>query len=212
MKGLIIKDLYILKGTIATTLTILAILIVYCLFRGYGIGLVIIPTLVFAATTTSSLKLDWAVNWDKKALTMPINRKLIIQSKFLELVCLCIIGAIIGGISANIQNIFTNALSNYMILNFGLLSLALGIIGGSFHIMLVYRFGGKSLENSEILLFVAYGISVGVMGVLMWGLKFVYIINFEAFSVVPIIILLASIIISICAYKLTFIIYAKKEL
>jgi hypothetical protein len=212
MKGLIIKDLYILKGTIATTLTILAILIVYCLFRGYGIGLVIIPTLVFAATTTSSLKLDWAVNWDKKALTMPINRKLVIQSKFLELVCLCIIGAIIGGISANIQNIFTNALSNYMILNFGLLSLALGIIGGSFHIMLVYRFGGKSLENSEILLFVAYGISVGVIGVLMWGLKFVYIINFEAFSVVPIIILLASIIISICAYKLTFIIYAKKEL
>jgi hypothetical protein len=212
MKGLIIKDLYILKGTIATTLTILAILIVYCLFRGYGIGLVIIPTLVFAATTTSSLKLDWAVNWDKKALTMPINRKLIIQSKFLELVCLCIIGAIIGGISANIQNIFTNALSNYMILNFGLLSLALGIIGGSFHIMLVYRFGGKSLENSEILLFVAYGISVGVMGVLMWGLKFVYIINFEAFSVVPIIILLAAIIISMCAYKLTFIIYTKKEL
>lgn len=212
MKGLIIKDLYILKGTIATTLTILAILIVYCLFRGYGIGLVIIPTLVFAATTTSSLKLDWAVNWDKKALTMPINRKLVIQSKFLELVCLCIIGAIIGGISANIQNIFTNALSKYIILNFGLLSLALGIIGGSFHIMLVYRFGGKSLENSEILLFVAYGISVGVMGVLMWGLKFVYIMNFEAFSVVPIIILLAAIIISICAYKLTFIIYAKKEL
>jgi hypothetical protein len=168
--------------------------------------------LVFAATTTSSLKLDWAVNWDKKALTMPINRKLIIQSKFLELVCLCIIGAIIGGSSANIQNIFTNALSNYIILNFGLLSLALGIIGGSFHIMLVYRFGGKSLENSEILLFVAYGISVGVMGVLMWGLKFVYIMNFEAFSVVPIIILLAAIIISICAYKLTFIIYAKKEL
>jgi hypothetical protein len=78
--------------------------------------------------------------------------------------------------------------------------------------MLVYRFGGKSLENSEILLFVAYGISVGVMGVLMWGLKFVYIMNFEAFSVVPIIILLAAIIISICAYKLTFIIYAKKEL
>jgi hypothetical protein len=182
------------------------------LFRGYGIGLVIIPTLVFAATTTSSLKLDWAVNWDKKALTMPINRKFIIQSKFLELVCLCIIGAIIGGISANIQNIFTNALSNYIILNFGLLSLALGIIGGSFHIMLVYRFGGKSLENSEILLFVAYGISVGVMGVLLWGLKFVYIINFETFSVVPIIILLAAIIISICAYKLTFIIYAKKEL
>ena len=212
MKGLVIKDLYILKGTIATTLTILTILIVYCLFRGYGIGLVIIPTLIFAATTTSSLKLDWAVNWDKKALTMPINRKLIIQSKYLELVCLCVIGAIIGGISANIQNMFTNALSNYMILNFGLLSLALGIIGGSFHIMLVYKFGGKSLENSEILLFVAYGISVGIMGIFIWGLKFVYIINFEAFSIVPIINLLASIIISICNYKLTFISYAQKEL
>ena len=49
MKGLVIKDLYILKGTIATTLTILTILIVYCLLRGYGIGLVIIPTLIFAA-------------------------------------------------------------------------------------------------------------------------------------------------------------------
>lgn len=212
MKGLVIKDLYILKGTIATTLTILAILIVYCLLRGFGIGLVIIPTLIFAATTTSSLKLDWAADWDKKALTMPINRKLIIQSKYLELICLCVIGTIIGEISANIQNLFTNALSNLIILNFGLLSLALGIIGGSFHILLVYRFGGKSLENSEILLFVAYGISVGIMGIFVWGLKFVYTINFEAFSAVPLIILLASIIVSICTYKITIILYEKKEL
>lgn len=212
MKGLIVKDFYILKGTISTTITILIILTVYCLFRGYGIGLVIIPTLIFAATTTSSLKLDWAVNWDMKALTMPISREIIIRSKYLELICLCDIGTVIGWSLASIQNVFTNVFSWYIIINFGLLSLALGIIGGSFHILLVYKFGGKNLENSEILLFMAYGISVGIIGIIVWGLKFIFVINFKNFSIIPIIILLISIFASICTYKSTVMLYRKKEL
>lgn len=212
MKGLIVKDLYILKGTISTTLTILAILILYCLIRGYGIGLVIIPTLIFAAMTTSSIKLDWAVNWDKKALTMPINRESIIRSKYLELIILCVIGAMLGWGGASVQNIFTNTLSSYIIINFELLSLALGIMGGSFHILFVYTFGGRSLENSEILLFMAYGISVGIIGMLVWGLKFVFVIKFEIFSFVPILILVLSIFVSICTYYITVMLYKKKEL
>lgn len=212
MKGLIIKDLYILKGTISTTITILIILIVYCLIRGYGIGLVIIPPLIFAATTTSSLKLDWAVDWDKKVLTMPISRRQIIKSKYIELICLCTIGTAIGLISANINNFFVATLSKNIILNIGVLSLALSILGGSFHIMLAYRFGGRSLENSEILLFVAYGISVAVVGICIWGLNFVLSVNFEEFSMTPIIILGLSFFLCICNYIFTVLLFQKKEL
>lgn len=211
MKGLIMKDLYILKGTISTTITILTILILYCLLRGYGIGLVIIPTLIFAATTTSSLKLDWAVNWDKKVLTMPISRKSIIRSKYLELVCLCGIGEVVGCGLAYLQNLFCNDLNNYIIINFGLLSLALGIMGGSFHILFAYMFGGKNLENSEILLFLAYGISVGIMAIFLWGIKSTFALDFEKLSIIPILILVLALLVCIWAYKFTVIQYKKKN-
>lgn len=169
-------------------------------------------TLIFAATTTSSLKLDWAVNWDKKVLTMPISRKSIIRSKYLERVCLCGIGEVVGCGSAYLQNLFYNDLNNYIIINFGLLSLALGIMGGSFHILFAYMFGGKNLENSEILLFLAYGISVGIMAIFLWGIKSTFALDFEKLSIIPILILVLALLVCIWAYKFTVIQYRKKEL
>lgn len=212
MRGLFLKDFYILKGTISTTLTILIILIIYCLIRGYGIGLVIIPPLLFAATTTSSLKLDWSVDWDKKALTMPISRKEIVKSKYFELLFLSILGTIVGIISLYISNFFEHNLSQYLILNIGILSLALSILGGSFHIMFAYKFGGASLENSEILLFMAYGISVAMLAICIWGIKLVCPINLQFFSFIPVLILFITVFICAINYFLTVLCFLNKEM
>lgn len=212
MKGLILKDLFIIKETLSTTIAIIVILLVYCIIRGYGIGLIVIPPLIFSATTTSSLKLDWAAKWDKEVLTMPITRKMIIQSKYIELLSLCVLGAFSGIMLDIIYNFVVNERNTFLIFNIAMYTLALGIISGSIHIYLAYKIGGNNLENSEILLFIAFGIGTCAMAAFLWIIKKFVILDFNLFSVTTIILVITSVIISIIMCELTTVVYSKREI
>ena len=212
MKGLVLKDMYIIKGTILTTATIIAILMLYCVIRDFSIGFVIIPPIIFAATTTSTFKLDWAIKWDKKALTMPVTRKEIVFSKYFELIFLCLTGTLVGFTIENIYNFFKKSVSFVMVANLAVVSLSFAIICGSFHIMLIYKFGGDYLENSELLLFGASGISIAILALCLYIFRFFVTIQLDGISFVPVVLFLISLFVYFVTYRMSVVLYSAKEL
>lgn len=212
MRGLILKDFWILKDTIKTTLAILVILLVYCLFRQQAIGLVIVPTLICAATSTSSLKLDYGMKWDKLALTMPINRKDIVRSKYIELLILCVFGLIMGIVFEIAANIVGYIEMNINTIYIGIICGALGLVSGSVHLFLLYKFGGDNLENSEILLFVAYGIGIAVTAAILFVYRSILEISFGNIGFLSLIYLSVAFCVLLISYKMSVLSYSKKEL
>lgn len=212
MRGLILKDFWIIKDTIKTTLAILVILLVYCLFRQQAIGLVIVPTLICAATSTSSLKLDYGMKWDKIALTMPINRKDIVRSKYIELLILCVFGLIMGIIFGIVANIVGYIEMNSNTIYIGIICGALGLVSGSVHLFLLYKFGGDNLENSEILLFVAYGIGIAVTVAILFVYRSILEMSFGNIGFLSLIYLSVAFCVLLISYKMSVLSYSKKEL
>lgn len=211
MRGLIIKDFFVLKDTIKTTAAILVILIIYCLFRQQTIGLMIVPTLICAATATSSLKLDVGIKWDKIALTMPIERKDIVCSKFIELFIISALGLIMGVLFGGLAGIVWQDFLTWTSIYIGIMSLSIGLISGSIHLFLLYRFGGDNFENSEILLFLAYGIGIAICAAIFLFWINVLKISRGNIGLISLICLLVAFFVSFTLYKLSALLFYKKD-
>ncbi len=82
MKGLLKKDLIMMQGSFKS----LPFVLVLYIAIGYwleNIGLMMgMLAVVTAGIASSSLSSDEAYRWDKYVLTMPVSRKMVIQSKF----------------------------------------------------------------------------------------------------------------------------------
>lgn len=96
MTGLILKDMINLKKN----LKIFAVLTAFYAFLAYSSSDVSffssIFTLLFAVLTLSLYSYDEAVKWDTYALTMPIYKENIVQSKYIMMLLLTIVGALLG--------------------------------------------------------------------------------------------------------------------
>lgn len=211
MKGLLIKDFILLKKAITNTLVIAIILTGYCLFRGLSIGVVIIPTLLCAAIATSSLKLDWSTRWDKIVLTMPVNRNNLVFSKYVELLILATSGLLIGIVLVVFKSFFNPDISIGTSIVIGIVCFAMGLISGSIHMLLAYKFGGDNLENSEILLLAAYGIGGAVIAGIVFIRKLLDI-GVEHTWLLAFFCVVIALLVFFVAYKGSSLLYSNKEL
>ena len=95
MKGLILKDIYSMKGM---GKSMLFLFIIFCLaFKDQGMAVMV--TMFTVATTVlviNSLALDEMHNWYRIALTMPVSRHQLVLSKYLISVIYALVGIIAG--------------------------------------------------------------------------------------------------------------------
>lgn len=96
MLGLLIKDFLTLKRYAKTA----AFLVIIYAFWGYladnSTMLVAFLTIFFAMISVTSIAYDDAVHWNRYALTMPINRNLLVFSKYVLGLLLCLMGMVIS--------------------------------------------------------------------------------------------------------------------
>ncbi|MDE7333779.1 MAG: ABC-2 transporter permease [Lachnospiraceae bacterium] len=82
MKGLILKELYILKGYGKQYLLIFAFLFIWSISTSSFSFIIIYVVLVGSQIVMSTMAADEAVSFCRYALTMPVDRKMLIKSKY----------------------------------------------------------------------------------------------------------------------------------
>lgn len=145
MKGLILKDFYITRGSIAflSVFAILFIIMTGLYFKSnYWAGIMIAMTGTFASY---SFEYEAKTKWDKYEGTLPVNVKQRVASKFIFTIISIIIVACVLFVTVCIMDINFNKLNVLENLSVVFMGISLAIILASLYIVFTYRFGiGKS--------------------------------------------------------------------
>ncbi len=96
MKGLILKDLYLLKSYGKQYILIFGAMFIYAMIMRSASFAVIYFVLMGSTAVLSSISMDEAVSFHKFALTMPISLSTIIRSKYILFLITIGVGIIVG--------------------------------------------------------------------------------------------------------------------
>lgn len=150
MKGLILKDLYNIKYNKNQMLLMLIVFAIAFLPNGGVTMYIPVCILLCSFMVITTMSFDSTAKWDKYALTMPITRSNIVMSKYLVLFIFSLAGITFSTIVSLLYNIIITKNTNIseMVIIVAI-SLSISLIGGSFIIPLVYKFG---VERARILM------------------------------------------------------------
>lgn len=131
MKGLLLKDFYIIQDS-------LVMLFVIFIATGIGLSFLISPWVLIAIaantlsmTAITTIQNDKSTQWNKFSATLPVSRIQIISSKYFLYLFLCIIGVVLGLIfSASASILKGNFDINSMLLHF-FLAVTISLMSGS---------------------------------------------------------------------------------
>lgn len=153
MRGLILKDLFILKQNYKTFFVLIIFFILAMFQNSSATSFTSVINAVFTMMITTTISYDNLARWDKYALTMPITRKEMVLSKYICSIIFNLIGLVLGivivfamGIvrnNLNITEIFISAISSAIVM----------IIFISLMFPLVYKFGVEKFRIFLILIF-----------------------------------------------------------
>lgn len=153
MRGLILKDLFILKQNYKTFFVLIIFFILAMFQNSSAASFTSVINAVFTMMITTTISYDNLAKWDKYALTMPITRKEMVLSKYICSIIFNLIGLVLGivivfamGIvrnNLNITEIFISAISSAIVM----------IIFISLMFPLVYKFGVEKFRIFLILIF-----------------------------------------------------------
>lgn len=164
MKGLLIKDLINLKKNFGT---IIAMIVLYFLFA-YQSGDPSILTgmivLLLTMNSITSMSYDDLAKWDKFALSMPIGRKTIVNSKYILAVLLSLIGLVISMGIGYIVILLKGkmGIQEYLVASYAIFVLSMAFICIIFP--LIFKFG---VEKSRLMM----------MGAIIIPMIIVYVIS-----------------------------------
>lgn len=149
MKGLLIKDILVLRKSIKTSLPIIIFAAVYSYATdspAYMLGMI---TLIFTMMPITSMTCDDMSKWDRYALTMPISRRDIVVSKYILSILLSTVSIIV---STTITYIFIVLPKDNMdrkdLLLAAYLIFFISLVYVSIMLPLIYKFG---VERTRIL-------------------------------------------------------------
>ena len=205
MKGLILKDLLNLRSTFKMLGAMIVFFAVAFLREGnsFVFGIII---LMFAMMVVTTISYDDLAKWDAYALTMPVTRAEMVLSKYLMMVLLNTLGAVLSLIIGIVGSFLMNQSFDLEILVIVGLVYLIAFIFGSLIIPLIYKFG---TEKARLMLFLCALIPTALFLLLeqfnvplpTTGNPWIYLILLVACSVIGVIL----------SYLISLKIYTKKE-
>lgn len=172
MKGLVLKDLYYLKGFAKQYLFILLCMVVWS-FIVKNSSFAITYLLVMGNTVLlSTSSMDEAVSFNRFALTMPVSRKMLVQSKYILLIAIetvvLMVGIILGAL-IDLSSFQVNGMARWLQTDFewsGIITLfALFMVISCMTLPAVFKMGVEKARHVYMILII--GIAILVFG----GLK-----------------------------------------
>jgi hypothetical protein len=151
VKGLIIKDLLVLRKTGRIFLMLIGLYLVMSIFMHTDMG----PMMVFICgmLSISTFAYDEQAKWDGYALTMPVSKRDLVRTKYVLAILLCFIGAVAGAVLSTASKLNAPIIDWGSIILTPFVALCVSFIFNSLAIPLLYKFGA---EKSRVILLACY--------------------------------------------------------
>lgn len=208
MLGLIKKDFLIIKGNLKLIIVMMLVFFIMALQGQFDISFV--SPFIVVVLFMSTFSYDEYNKWDCFAITLPNGRKNVVKSKYIASLILILLTIVITILLTFLVGIINN--------NLEFDKFIFSLMGSSFAIFLIqavmypliFKFG---IEKGRIGLFVLTFAIIGIIGLFKKVIKIdistnvISFVNNYWFVMIPIII----IIVLLTSYKISEIIYLKKE-
>lgn len=217
MKGLIIKDLCVLKNQMKTLLLVLAFFVIFSIINEDATFILFLVPFYMIMILITTFNYDEFNKWDAYCNSLPLSRKEIVKSKYILFNATSLIVLIVGILaSLIIPNFIENTTFE---------SLFASIIGVAFGICLVisllipfyYKFGSN---KGRIMLFLCIVILALIIGMITSLdifnnkelMNLLNSLNNLSIGMITLLLIIVTIIIMIISYYISVRIYKNKEL
>lgn len=203
MNGLILKDLYNLKGSLKSIIIIIAAFAVIFIPQGEGIPYISMMVFVSASWSLATMSMDESVNWNKYALTLPLERKDIVRGKYELLLLLSIAGTAAGFIVCAVANYITGEIPLQDIALITVIIASLGIAFTSLSFPVIFKYGAEKGRILMVLLISLPMLAILAAGYVGYGfLSDLNILHITAlFAAVAVAVYMASYMTSVRIYS-----------
>ncbi|EOS22706.1 hypothetical protein C806_03318 [Lachnospiraceae bacterium 3-1] len=158
MKGLLLKDFYIIRSILAILAVVFIVIGASLSYLANPWVLTVLATVMLGMNVTSTINVDKSSGCLKTIITTPVSRKSYISSKYIMYLLLSIVGLVFGVVFGAIANLMIGGGTEMMGL-FVSVSLTMALLSGSvilpFYIML-------DESKSVIGTILAYPVSAGI--------------------------------------------------
>lgn len=210
MKSLLIKEFYNIKDTMKTNILIMLVLSIFSVLKNGSAAIMPITVIGMSTLIVPSMRAEKEKDWNKFELTMPINRREIVASKYILYLLLCLMGLILGAI-VNVCGMVFSQLSSFDNIDIYLyISMIIALVSGSVLIPLVYKLG---VDKSETLSLVCYSIPIAILvGLLLYLKERIHTLEIIShLRIWLILILVAMFVIFFISGVISYKIYKKKQ-
>jgi len=165
MKGLLLKDFYVMRNSSLIMVLVMIITgVVLAVLKSPWLLLVIVTTSLSMAAVMS-ISNDKITQWDKFSATLPVSRAQIVSSKYVMYVLLGLAGIVLGALISMAVSLFKHNFDLDALLMYSCLAVIISLLPGSVNIPLSYLLDA---EKSIVGLILSYIITAGAFS----GLQF----------------------------------------
>ena len=150
VRALLMKDFLMLTKQIKWMIGIFAFFILISFITDMGAVLIIFALIFASLQLSTAFSFDEMSKWDKFVNTLPIDRKTIVQSKFILGLILIIFGMVILTPIVYISSDFINTLSPFEIFQWLVIILSVGLLYISLTIPFYIKFG---TDKAKLIIF-----------------------------------------------------------
>lgn len=159
MKGLLLKDYYLIRSILYIILAVFAVIGIGMSFLTSTWVLTVIATVMLGMISVTTINMDKSSGWRKISVVLPVSRKTFLDSKYILYLLLSGIGLFLGITLSVIVSVFKGQLDYNSMLLFISISIAMALFSGSMTIPFAFLF---SEEKSMLGLIIAYSLSAAV--------------------------------------------------
>ncbi len=164
MKGLILKDLFVLRKTARVFIILMVLYAAMAFFLHTDFG--VLMAFITGMLSVTSFAYDEQAKWDAYALTMPVSKREMVAAKYLLALLLGIAGGIAGLVLSTVSGLGSGSLDTAGILVNTGLAVCATYLFSSIAIPLLYKLGA---EKSRLVLMMCYAVPIiGVTILLNW--------------------------------------------
>lgn len=156
MKGLLLKDYYLIRSILYIILVVFVVVGIGLSFLTSTWVLAVIATVMLGMISVTTINMDKSSGWRKISVVLPVSRKTFLDSKYILYLLLSGIGLFLGITLSVIVSIFKGQLDYHSMLLFVSISIAMALFAGSMTIPFAFLF---SEEKSMLGLIIAYPLS-----------------------------------------------------
>ncbi len=159
MKGLLLKDYYLINSILYIILVVFAVVGIGMSFLSSTWVLTVIATVMLGMISVTTINMDRSSGWRKVSGVLPVSKETIMDSKYILYLLLSGTGLLSGIFLSVMVSLFKGQMDYHAMLLFASIGVAMALLSGSMTIPFAFLF---SEEKSMLALIIAYPLSAMV--------------------------------------------------